>query len=186
MITYQDYEKAADKLFFLGQAIEKHERGAEYGMAKNADAYDRQANITVNRAAQLYSEGEAVQRIASNFFRRLNVQRCSYLLGNGVSFANKTRKVNPQGAQIQVDATKERLGKRFDTDLYAWGYKALIHGVCFAYWNGERLQVFPVTGFVPFWDEQTGALRAGLRYWRLEKDRPLQAEFYELEGMTRL
>lgn len=155
-------------------------------MAKAADAYDRQANITVNQAARLYSEGKTGQKIASNFFHRLNVQRCAYLLGNGVSFANTSERQNEAGVTIRVDTTKERLGSRFDGDLYAWGYKALIHGVCFAYWNGERLQVFPVTQFVPFWDEQTGALRAGLRYWRLEKDRPLQAEFYELEGMTRL
>ena len=186
MITYQDYEKAGDKVFFLSQAISKHRGGAEYAMAINADAYDRQANTTINRVVALDTGKEGATHIASNFFHRLNVQRCAYLLGNGVSFAHKTKRVNEEGIPVMVDTTKEKLGNKFDAALYEWGYKALIHGVAFAFWNFDHLMVYPVTQLVPFWDEQTGALRAALRFWRLEKDRPMQAEFYEIDGMTKL
>ena len=97
MITYQDYEKAQDKVFFLSQAISKHRGGTEYAMAIYADAYDRQANITINRVVALDTGQEGATHIASNFFHRLNVQRCAYLLGNGVSFTNKEKTVNAEG-----------------------------------------------------------------------------------------
>ena len=184
MITYQDYEKARNKTAFLSEAIARHTGGAEYTVARMADAYDRQENITVNRVASMASEGGGGMRIASNFFHRLNTQRCAYLLGNGVGFASRQMQVNPNGVRVQVDATKERLGQAFDTALFQWGYKALIHGVAFGFWNLNRLQVFPITQFVPLWDEFTGVLRAGIRFWRLDASRPMRAEFYEIDGMT--
>ena len=111
-------------------------------------------------------------RIASNFFRRLNVQRCTYSLGNGVTF--------------DEDGVKEKLGDTFDTDLYDAGYKALIHGVSFGFWNLDKLHVFAYPEFVPFWDEETGALRAGLRYWCLDwNKKPLYAVLYEEDGFTK-
>lgn len=188
MITYQDYEKATNKLEFLSAAIAKHMGSAEYGVAMAADQYDRQRNLTINQVVKLYNgmpdaEG-ADHRIASNFFNRLNTQRCAYLLGNGVSFTKKETRVNAEGIQVQIDVTKERLGPRFDTALMEWGYLALIHGVAFGFWNYDRLMVFPLTQFVPLWDEETGALRAGIRFWRLDRDRPLRAELYEVDGYT--
>ena len=188
MITYQDYEQATNKLEFLSAAISKHRASAEYGVAVAADAYDRQKNVTIHQVVKLYNgmpdaEG-ADHRIASNFFNRLNTQRCAYLLGNGVSFTRKEKRVNAENVAVDVDVTKEQLGPGFDTALMEWGYMALIHGVCFGFWNYDRLLVFPLTQFVPFWDEETGALRAGLRFWRLDGDRPLRAELYEVDGYT--
>jgi len=188
MITYQDYEQATNKLEFLSAAISKHRASAEYGVAVAADAYDRQKNVTIHQVVKLYNgmpdaEG-ADHRIASNFFNRLNTQRCAYLLGNGVSFTRKEKRVNAENVAVDVDVTKEQLGPGFDTALMEWGYMALIHGVCFGFWNYDRLLVFPLTQFVPFWDEETGALRAGLRFWRLDGERPLRAELYEVDGYT--
>ena len=53
------------------------------------------------------------------------------------------------------------------------------------FWNFDRAHVFPLTEFAPLWDETTGALRAGVRYWRLDKDKPIQAVLYEEDGFTR-
>ena len=86
---------------------------------------------------------------------------------------------------VTVDTTREALGPKFDTDLKDIGYKSLIHGVAFGFWNVDRLHVFPVTEFVPFWDEETGALRAGIRYWRLAPDKPMMAVLYEEDGYTK-
>ena len=124
-------------------------------------------------------------RIASGFFPRLNVQRCAYSLGNGVTFTRTEKRTAEDGAEITVDLTKEQLGTRFDTDLYQAAYKALIHGVCYGFWNADRLHAFPVTEFAPLPDERTGALRAGVRYYRIDKDKPMTAMLYEADGYTR-
>src|SRR5574344_965035 len=97
--------------------------------------------------------------------------RNSYLLGNGVTF--------------EQDSTKARLGASFDGMLKNLGYKALIHGVSFGFWNVDNLYIFPVTEFVPFWDENTGALMAGVRFWQLDTDKPLQFVVYELDGYAK-
>jgi hypothetical protein len=38
--------------------------------------------------------------------------------------------------------------------------------------------------FAPLWDEETGQLRAGVRFWQLDSDRPLRVTLYEEDGCT--
>lgn len=182
LITFQDFEKDSDKKTFIGRAISNHILDPMYQTAKSADAYDRQLNETIYNYVQTIftMTGEPIEdftasnnKIASNFFHRLNTQRNTYLLGNGVTFADDGNK------------TKDRLGNKFDTDLQKAGYYALIHGVTFGFWNVDRLYVFPLTEFVPLWDEETGALRAGIRFWRLAPDKPTMAILYEEDGYTK-
>ena len=183
-ITFQEFTEAVEKnklLVFLRDAIEKHRNSVEYETAVIADEYDKQHNITINEAVRrIYSiAGAPVQdftasnnKIASNFYKRLNTQRCAYLLGNGVTF--------------DKDDIKEKLGDKFDTDLYNLAYDALKHGVSFGFWNLDRLHGFPLTEFVPMWDESDGTLRAGIRYWCLEwNKKPVYAVLYEEDGYTK-
>lgn len=179
MLTYQDYLKAADKLEFLRKLISQHKTAPDVKTALVADAYDRRRNITINEYVQkVYTlSGLALEdyvasnnKIASNFFRHLNTQRASYLLGNGVSF--------------QQDGTKDKLGQDFDTQFYKAGRLALIHGVSFIFFNVDRIHVFKLTEFAPLFDEETGALRAGIRYWKIDPDKPMSAVFYEEDGYT--
>lgn len=183
MITFQDFQKAQDVTKFVAFAISMHKGEELYKTAKNADLYDRQRNVTINEYVQkmFTFTGTAVEdytasnnKIASNFFHRLNTQRCTYSLGNGITLAND-----------EDGQTKERLGVKFDTDLYRAGYYALIHGVSFGFWNNDRLFVFPVTEFVPIWDELDGTLKAGIRFWQISDDKPMVAVLYELDGYTR-
>jgi SPP1 family phage portal protein len=44
--------------------------------------------------------------------------------------------------------------------------------------------VFKYTEFKPLWDEEDGALKAGIRYWQVDGDKPLRATLYELDGYT--
>lgn len=184
MLTYQDYLTAVEKgkvLTFLRDSITQHRNSDDYKLAVAADEYDHQRNTTIRETIRrIYSlTGKPMEdftasnnRIASNFFRRLNVQRCTYSLGNGVTF--------------DEDGVKEKLGDTFDTDLYDAGYKALIHGISFGFWNLDKLHVFAYPEFVPYWDEETGALRAGLRYWCLDwNKKPLYAVLYEEDGFTK-
>ena len=179
MLTYQDFEADADRAGFIARAIQAHTNSADYATALTADLYDHQKNATINGYVSMIRDRTnnpmvditaANNRIASNFFHRLNTQRCAYLLGNGVTFAD------PE--------TKAKLGPRFDTDLSLWAYKALIHGVAFGFWNFDRLRVFPLTEFVPLWDEETGQLRAGIHFWRLQDDKPMTAVVYTDSGFT--
>ena len=187
MLTFQDFEKAKVtedglKAFVLG-AINDHQQSDLYKIALDADLYDRQRNRTINEyvktmftiaGAPIEDYTASNNKIASNFFHRLNVQRCTYSLGNGVYFAN-----DPD------NKLKQQLGDKFDKRVFDIGYFALIHGICFGFWNFDQLHVFPVTEFKPLWDETDGKLRAGIRFWRIDDTKPLIADLYEEDGYTR-
>lgn len=196
MYTYQDFIKDTEQsgeAYAVKTAIQRHITTDIYKTAKIADEYDQQRNPTINNYVKTIfnSMGVAVEditaannRISSNFFHRLNTQRCAYSLGNGLSFSEHIEQATKNGMVSKVDTTKELLGKKFDTDVKRAGYKSLIHGVAFGFWNVKRLHVFPVTEFAPLWDEDTGALRAGVRFWRLDDDKPMIAVLYTEDGYT--
>jgi len=183
MLTYQDYEKAVERgelVEFIAKAIGQHTTSAAYKTALDANEYDRQRDVTVNNYTRFIAEHSgsglvnvtaANNRISSNFFHRLNVQRCTYSLGNGVDFTDET--------------IKPRLGEHFDRDFYRLAYYALIHGECFGLWNVDHMNVFPLTEFVPLYDETDGALRAGIRFWRMAVNKPLFAVLYTEAGYTK-
>ena len=167
LLTYQDFLEAGDsnREAFVLEAIRRHEASKAYRMAVDADLYDKQQNKTINGYVQkifdltgskLVDFTASNAKIASNFFHRLNTQRVMYSLGQGVSFID----VDESGEE---DTTKEALGPHFDHDLQDLAYKALIHGVCFGFWNLDRMFVF----------------------WRLDPSRPMQVVLYEEDGYTR-
>lgn len=176
LFTFQEFEQSRDKAAFALAAIRAHEGTKFVQTAKRADRYDRQLNDGINSVmALMQTDGrEGMRPIASNFFHRLCVQRVMYSLGKGIDWASDSA------------AIKARLGAHFAHDVQEVAYNAVIHGLSFGFWNLDRLHPIPVTQFVPFWDETSGALRAGVRYWRLATNRPLQAVVYEEDGYTRL
>ncbi len=109
-------------------------------------------------------------KMASNFFYRFVTQETQYLLGNGITWQQKN--------------TAEKLGGDFDTQLQKLAKAALIGGCAFGFWNFDHLNVFDITEFVPVYDEENGALCAGVRFWQLTQSKPLRATFYELDGYT--
>ena len=198
MKTYQDFVKAVEKgemLDFISKAISEHRSSEMYRVALDADEYEAQRNVTIYQwAKHLYNmNGQKVvdftsanNKLPNNFFHRLNTQRLAYSLGNGVSFTNKKKIVREDG-ETTVDETKEALGKNFDTVLYKFGLYALIHGLSFLFWNNDRMVGFKLTEFVPLWDEETGALRAGIRFWSLDwNHKPITVVLYEEDGYTKL
>lgn len=201
MITYQDYQEVLErqsealKLDFILSAIASHKASDEFKIALDANEYDKQQNSTImNYISYMYNtSGHKVvdftasnNKICSNFFHRLNTQRNTYLLGNGVSFTDHKKTIqNEDGTETTIDETKEKLGKRFDIDLKDGAYKALIHAVSFGFWNLDHLVFFTLDEFVPMWDEETGNLRGGIRFWQLQADKPLMVILYEEDGYTR-
>lgn len=177
--TYQDLQSAGDKAAFILEAIREHKSSTMYMVAADAEEYDRQRNVTIMRYQKLlYTlSGVAVPdnfsanyKIPSNFFNRFVTQENQYLLGNGVTLEN--------------DANKEKLGKDFDIKLQKAGRDALVQGVAFGFWNLDHMEVFKLTEFVPMYDEENGALMAGIRFWQVAADKPLRATLYELDGYT--
>lgn len=196
--TYQDYEKANDTSTFISDAINRHKTSDAYDIALVADEYDAQRNITVNEYARLlYSMRSEVKedgtvksyaartedftasnnKLASNFFHRLVTQRVQYSFGNGVSF------VQPNENTLE-DVTKKALGEGFDECISDAATYAVLHGVSFVFWNVDKAHVFKFTEFVPLWDEFTGELRAGIRFWRLDSSKPISATFYREDGYS--
>lgn len=172
-----DNEKA--RLDFVYSAIQEHKSSPEYKEAVIANDYARQHNTTIvqyqkflytvagNRVPDNFS---ANYKLCSNFFNRFITQLNQYLLGNGVTFKEKT--------------TKDKLGADFDYQVQDAGYDALCAGVSFGFWNYDHLEVFELTQFKPLYDENNGALMAGIRFWQLENARPLRAILYEVDGYT--
>lgn len=179
--TYQDFLKEQTVETGVQTAISMHMGTDEFKIALDADLYDHQRNRTINEYVRLIYTLSGTQiedftasnnKIASNFFHRLNTQRCTYLLGNGVSFSDD-------------ENVKDELGSNYDMQLKTLAYAALIHGISFAFWNVSGIHVFKLTEFAPLWDEETGALRAGVRFWQIDKDKPMYAVLYEEDGYTK-
>lgn len=183
MKTYQDLlDVGADesaRMSFVLAAIDAHKRSAAYAVARDAELYDRRLNVTIrNYQRLLYTvSGQAVEdpfranhKIASGFFPRFVNQQNQFLLGNGVTLTDPNNKA--------------KLGRGFDRQLQKLGHAAIVGGVAFGFWNLDHLDVFRLTEFVPLYDENNGALMAGIRFWQVSKTKPLRATLYELDGYT--
>ena len=183
MITYQNLLEIGDdeqnRMNYVLDIINSHVKSDEYETAKIAQEYDRKQNSTiVNYKKLLYTlSGEEVPdnysanyKITSNFFNRFVVQENQYLLGNGVSWND--------------ESTGEKLGEDFDTRLQELGRYALVDGVSFGFWNYDHLVTYRLTEFAPLYDEEDGSMKAGVRFWRIDKAKPLRATLYEMDGYT--
>lgn len=181
--TFQDLlevgENEQQRMSFVLSAINEHQSSSEYLIAKDAELYYKHQNPTIMRYQKfVYNQfGKAVpdiwsanNKIASNWYNYFTTQAVQYLLGNGISFDN--------------EATKDKLGEKFDKMVQDAATFAKNASVSFGFWNLDHLEVFKLTEYVPLWDEEDGSLKAGIRFWQVEKDRPLRATLYEIDGYT--
>ena len=183
MHTYQDLlevgENDANRMEFVREVISTHKSSDLYKTAKIADDYDRKRNTTiVNYQKLLYDvTGRAVPdnisanyKITSGFFNRFTTQQVQFLLGNGVTWEN--------------EATKTKLGDDFDKRLQTIAKASLGAGVAFGFFNLDHLEVFNALEYAPLYDEENGALMAGVRFWQVDAQKPLRATLYEIDGYT--
>lgn len=192
--TFQDFDAASNKVKFLETAIAQYRSSDEYKFALEADEYYKQRNVAILESIKkLYTiTGSAVPdytatnvQMRSNFLHRLIVQRLTYSLGNGISFANDEAVRNENTTSEEYETTKERLGMDFDNFVFKTAKNALTHGVSYGFWNHDRGHVFPMTEFMPLLDEYDGTLKAGARFWSLDWDRkPVTVVLYEEDGYT--
>lgn len=182
MLTYQDLLAVPDndraRAEFVRKTISEHKQSPLYKTARVADDYDRCRNTTTMQYQKTITDltGRAyvdpvatVHRSTSNFFNIFTTQINQYLLGNGVTWKGQA---------------KDRLGSDFDARLQQAGKAALCGGVAFGFFNLDHLEVFKVLEFAPLYDEENGALAAGVRWWQIDESKPLRATLYEMDGLT--
>ncbi len=183
MITYNDLLACGDneraRMDFCLDAIKEHKASEMYRVAVDADLYYKHKNPTIMRYQKfVYDQlGRSVPdtwspnaKIASNWFYYFTTQAVQYLLGNGVTFADEN--------------TKDRLGKTVDQTLQKLATEAKNGGVSFGFWNYDHIDAFSLLEFAPLYDEDTGALRSGVRFWQIDDAKPLRITLYEPDGYT--
>ena len=183
MRTFNDLlevgENEANRMQFVYEAINEHKSSDLYKTAQIADEYDRKQNRTIVRYQKLLYDatGRAIPdnvsanyKITSGFFNRFTTQQVQFLLGNGVTWEDET--------------TKDYLGQDFDQRLQVAAKASLGAGVSFGFYNYDHLEVFTALEYVPLYDEENGALMAGIRFWQVDAQKPLRATLYEIDGIT--
>lgn len=187
MLTFQDLEKVnhenqSELMAFIRMAIQQHKSSPMYKTAEIAEMYMKKRNKTIMEFQKMIynAAGRAIPdtfssnyKLGRAFFPFFVTQENQYLLGNGVTWEN--------------DDTEDRLGtkkKPFDRQLMKAGKYALFGGVSFGFYNLDHMDVFSILEFDPFYDEDNGSLRAGIRFWQIDDKKPLRATLYEEDGYT--
>lgn len=183
MLTYQDFLEVGEddtaKIQFVLNVIYEHKSTKLYKDAVDADEYYKGMNVTATKYEKMIRTitGKEVPdrwspnyHTTRNFFRYFVDQLNQFLLGNGTTWNR--------------DDTPKKLGADFDNRLQEIGREAQKGAVSFGFWNLDHVVCFPVTGFAPLWDEYTGALRSGIRFWQIDNTKPLRATLYEEDGYT--
>ena len=182
--TYQDLKAVGEdeqkRIEFIQSVIVSHKSSSLYKTAVDAQSYYDGENPTISNYERYVFDlmGKAHRdmwtanhKIKSAFFQLVIDQEVSYLLSNGINFSDKN--------------TKNKLGINFDETMMDALRSARIGGVSFGLWNLDHVDIFDITEFAPLWDEETGALMAGIRFWQLDSTKPLMITLYEPDGYTR-
>lgn len=183
MKTYQDWLEVANRseeqrMEFILAAINDHKGSQEYQDAVTAEEYYNGENTTIKRVQKFVynAMGQAIpdyisanHKLANRFFYRSITQATQVLLGNGITW--------------KQDST-EPLGKDFDKRIIQIARAAQTEGTCFGFWNLDHVDIFELRNFKPLYDEEDGALKAGIRFWQIADEKPMRATMYEIDGYT--
>lgn len=180
MKYYEDLIEQGANTDFVLSAINVYKSSPLYEEAVTAYEYFKKRNITIMQYTKIVYDllGEAKldqysanHKFCNAFFPIFVKQENSFLLGNGITFNNKT--------------IKDKLGgDMFDKQMYIAGEAALWGAVSFCFYNFNHIDVFKATEFVPLFGAEDGALHAGIRFWQVARTKPLRATLYEQDGYT--
>lgn len=181
--TWQDLIQVGDneqnRIDFIKAVINEHMSSPVYRTAVVAQDYYDGINTTISNYNKYIRDvyGRNIpdiwspnHKIACHYYGYLINQLALFMLGNGVSFSDPR--------------TKERLGKNFDTVMVGILIDALNGGVAYGFANMDKVEAFSAVEFAPLYDEETGHLRSGVRFWRLDDRKPLRCTLYEEDGYT--
>lgn len=186
--TYQDLLAVGDdpkkRAEFVKELINEHTSSELYKTAVIADEYNRGQNTTIKKYQKTLTTitGKIIpdnlsptHRIGSSYYHIFTSDLVKYLLGQGVTWTN--------------EKSAKKLGIDFDSRLAELAKAAIDDSVAFGFFNYDHVEVFQIYSkdkpcFRPVYDEETGALMAGVRYWQLSPEKPLRAALYEPDGIT--
>lgn len=189
--TYQDLQRCGEnetnRISFIYACINDHEKSPEFYIGHKAGQFYRHHDPNIEAYQNIVydiqgrphvDEVSPNHKIMCNFYETLIDQAVEYLLGNGISF--------------DKEDIKDRLSKQFDHDV-----KKMVR---YAANDGESYALIETNGivpmciacqidgnepyFIPLKDERTGAVKAGIKYWRLAPSKPLMVTLYEEDGYT--
>lgn len=183
MYTFQDLGKysvdEASKIEFVKLAIQEHMSSPEYSMASKAIAYYRHENPDIAAFEKIVYDFLGLphkdtfstnHKLANAYYPLIIDMGTSHLLANGIGFENI--------------ALKDKLGANFDKVIKDIFTDARNCGVSYGFYNGEKLIHFKFREFKALPDEETGVIRAGIRFTQIDADKPLIAVLYEEDGYT--
>lgn len=185
MYFYKNLEKVLsnekDRNDYIYKVIQEFKKSEQMRIFLDADNYDNQLNTTIMNAQKTFTSKNGMKfkdnlspnnKIASNFFNQFITQGVQYLLGNGVFFKD--------------DLVAQKLGMSFDTTMQKGARLALVHGKSFGFWNVDKLHFFNAKEFIPFYDEFTGSILAGIRFFDSSENDVINVTIYEIDGFTDL
>lgn len=180
MKTFQDYEQNKGNIeSFILSAIADYQSsdaynwaidGINYSSGKNTFITNRQNVLHDINGRALVDDISPNYKIASNFYGIFVKQRNAFVLGNGIEF--------------EKEDTKKKLGKEFDHLTFFGGQDTLTQGVVYGFWNVDHIEYFPASQICPLFDEETGALRVAIRFWRATDNSVLRITLFEEDGIT--
>ncbi len=189
MLTYNDFAECTteeEKQNFIFKAIARHESSSDYKTGIAAGKFYRHQDPDIEMIKKVYYDFQGIahpdtftpnNKLCSNFYYIFVSQMVQYLLGNGVSFDD------PE--------VKQRLGNDFDYKLQTLLTWAANDKVSYGFVTENGIIPFNFACdshkepcFVALYSEEDGALKAGIRYWRLSSDKPLMVTLFEVDGMT--
>lgn len=119
----------------------------------------------------------ANHKLTAGLYNLFITQEISYLLGNGVSFDN--------------DAIKKRLGNEFDYDVQDLATWAANDSESYALLKEDGIEKLNLAcdveeaHFIPiFSSDDRVQPKAGIKHWRVDENKPLNAVLYRAEGYS--
>lgn len=194
--TYQDWLAASDtdRIAMLEKIVRDYKASDDFQSGLTANEYFRTDNTEVRnkmlmqpRAVEYKDKNGrtrkksqpvkiAGNRVRSGFFPRFVIQQNQFLLSNGVTLDNAD--------------LKKRLGLGFDKELERCGEKALLHGVCWGFWNYDHLEIIEavkdgLSGAVALLDEETSEPMVLVQFWQINNNRPLYLRVFSPDGVVK-
>lgn len=178
MLTFQDYEEAISKTkkeTFILKAIKDYVASDTYIHALIAQDYYATDNTAIgNRMGYLERQmrkkvNVTFHRLRNGFFPKAVKRLVMYTMGNGATLE---------------DDVKLKIDRKFDNKTIIAAINACVDSVSWGFVDIDHLTFFRVTEFVPLVDERTSQLRAGIRFWQIDENKPMYIELYEVDGIT--
>lgn len=181
ILTYQDYEKVADKPAFIKAAIEEYKASADYLNAVTGFNYYRRKNEKILSRMSFLEKNFGLKnkityhKLCNGKFAKFTKQVVFYCIGSGLTLEK---------------SQKKKLGKKFDKKMIeaaidafwgrvAWIYPRLVSA------DKYEMRVFNALESFGLFDEYDGTAKVVVRFWKLDENKPMVVEFFDLYGITK-